>query len=184
MRKILCAAVCVFVVSAVQPIAADSGYTLTLIPTLGGCCSGAVGINASGLVVGSSQITGNAGFNAILWDGFTLTPLPALFPGIGIAAAINDTGTVIAGISSVSYDYSTRATLWTNLIPAEIATLQAGNGTAANAMNAAGQLAGSAVWGAYPTAVNRAVFWPAPAQIVALPDLGGAYNVASGVNLD
>jgi probable HAF family extracellular repeat protein len=183
MKKPLIAVALVLATVAVQPTVADSGYTLTLIPTLGGCCSQAAAINASGLVVGNAQLSGNEGFRAFLWDGVTLTTLPGLGPGLSSATAINGTG-LIAGASAAPITTTQRATLWTNLIPQGLATLQTSGASQVHGMNAAGQMAGNAASGTFPTAVTRAVFWPTTSQVVALPDAAGAFNIATAVNLD
>jgi probable HAF family extracellular repeat protein len=158
----------------------DSGYTLTILPTLGGCCSQAGDINSAGLVVGNSQVTGNAGFNAFLWDGTTLNPLPALSPGYGTATTINDAG-LVAGWSSAPYDgfsIPARATLWTNGQATQLPTLQSTGSTFATRMNGAGQIGGDAHLGA----VNRPVVWPTPSQVIVLPDFGGVSNAVNDLD--
>jgi probable HAF family extracellular repeat protein len=68
--------------------------------TLGGSTSLALGINASGQVVGMSDTTGNASLHAFLWDNgqmFDLNDLIPPTPGVRLidATGINDAGQIV-----------------------------------------------------------------------------------------
>lgn len=108
--------------------AANGPRELGVLP--GGVFSEAYGLNASGHVVGwSESFNGN---NAFLWDGSQMIDL-----GGGVAADINDAGTIVGGSS-----------IWVNGVRSELNNLVVENLglniVGANAINEAGQIAGIA----------------------------------------
>lgn len=86
--------------------------TMTDLETLGGDNSFARAINNRGVIVGGSQLPGNAQGRAVVWQHGTMTALPTL-PGsyYDTAAAINERGD-IAGDSMVS-PRTEHAVVWT-----------------------------------------------------------------------
>ena len=109
--------------------------------TLGGCCSGAFGINASGQVVGFSQTSG--GTHAFLYDGTGMHDLHGLLTLGGshsIASGINASGQVV-GESYLSGDIGSHAILYDGTALRDLGTL-GGTYTSATGINASGQVVG------------------------------------------
>jgi probable HAF family extracellular repeat protein len=75
-------------------------YSLTVLPTLGGTFSKAIGINQSGSVTGVSTLTGDLLAGAFLWKKGVMTNLGNLGADSG-GVAVNDRGTV-SGNSNTS----------------------------------------------------------------------------------
>jgi probable HAF family extracellular repeat protein len=100
-----------------------SGYTFTVLGTLGGSNSGANGINDSGQVVGFSQTTvDSVVYHATIWDGTALhtpTDLGTLGGSYSWANGINDSGQVV-GWSFTLGDHNRHATIWNGTGPTDL----------------------------------------------------------------
>jgi probable HAF family extracellular repeat protein len=79
--------------------------------TLGGNSSAAYGINASGQVVGQSDITGNTSLHATRWSGTHAIDLGTLGGRSSTAVSINTAGEVVGSAQTSSN--SQHAALWT-----------------------------------------------------------------------
>ncbi|MCX5683904.1 MAG: HAF repeat-containing protein [Planctomycetota bacterium] len=109
---------------------------------LGGGWSSATGINASGWVVGSSDI-GNSDSNAFLYKDATMTDLGTLaniLSASSAAAAINDSGQV-TGWSDTSGG-STHAFIYSSGVMSDLVPIGVGGVSAGTAINSSGQVVG------------------------------------------
>ncbi len=149
-------------------------FTLTDLGTLGGAESVACSINEGGEVAGYSQVRDNAAAHGFLWDGKSLVELGEI-PGTSACMYdVNDAGQV-AGVAKFGDDKNGHAALWAGDGPVDLG--QNGQFSDANAINAAGQIAGNVVVG-YMT---RAVRWD-NLKITDLGTLGGRQSNAEGIN--
>ena len=128
-------------------------YLFTDLGTLsGGSRSYAYGINASGQVVGSSNLTIASGPDsgpsyATLWNGTTAIALGTLPSGNGsYAYGINDSGQVVGTTFRLG---GGTATLWNGTTVIELTTLPGGSASNANGINANGEVVGGS--GSYAT---------------------------------
>lgn len=160
--------------------AANSGpvvahWTITDLGTLGGPGSTATGINASGQVVGSSNIASGASYPFLFSQG-TMSNLGALSGGYsGQAYGINAIGQ-ITGYSSTSVS-GAHAFIYENGSLRDLGTLDGvnGGGSFGLSINASGQVAGSSTAagsGDYPVLYSAG----------ALINLGGGGGQALGIN--
>ncbi len=116
--------------------------------TLGGSNSYATGVNASGQIVGYSQVTGNGANNAFLWNSGTLSSgnsLGTLGGANSYGYAINPSGQVV-GSSDITGNSAKHAfrTSANGLVSAglDLGTL-GGTNSYAYAVNSSGQVAGA-----------------------------------------
>ena len=70
--------------------------------TLGGTTSSATAINDKGVVVGTSQVAGNAGTRGFVWENGQLTPIPTFGGASSIVADINSHGVVVGSAQDAS----------------------------------------------------------------------------------
>ncbi|MDT5038052.1 MAG: hypothetical protein QOE03_3237 [Micromonosporaceae bacterium] len=147
------------------------GTRVDLGPNLGV----AAGINAVGQVVGSP---------AYIWRDSSVTFLPG-FPGTGTAAAtaISISGQVVGSAGAGSSELAVR---WQNRTPINLGTVDGITRNRANAVNAAGQIVGTADPECVPCAPPRAWLWQA-GTITALDTLlpagsGWTLRQANGIN--
>ena len=152
-------------------------YSFTDLGTLGGTYSIAYGINASGQVVGDSQIAGNTAQHATLWNGTTATDLGTLGGTQSIATGINASGQV-AGYSYTAGNTATHATLWNGTTATDLGTL-GGTYSVAYGINASGQVAGYS-YTAGNTALH-ATLWNGTTA-TDLGTLGGTNSATHGIN--
>jgi probable HAF family extracellular repeat protein len=137
------------------------------------------GINARGQVVGSP------GF---LWQNGTVTMLPNLagVTGNGNATAINIRGQIV-GESPVAGTYNTVGVVWNGTAITNIGTVDGIQYSQANAINASGEVVGTADPMCSPCVAPRAWFWRPGGTITALDTLlpagsGWKLERANGVN--
>lgn len=127
---------------------------LTVLPTLGGQSSQALGVDASRRVVGSSFGTGDAAPRACIWVNNLPTDLGTLGGTLGQAYDVS--GTSVVGLSTLASGIA-HATRWnlsttnTVLSRTDLGALTASEPSAAHAINAAGDIVG--------TSNFRAVLW-------------------------
>ncbi len=79
-----------------------SGYSITDLGTLGGSSSSATAINASGDVVGTASLAGNAASHAVLWSSGQATDLGTLGGNYSTALGINSVGDIVGKADSSS----------------------------------------------------------------------------------
>ena len=154
------------------PVVVDLG-------TLGGCCSSAIAVSASGHVVGNSA-TATGLSHAFSWTAAGgMTDLGTLGGSYSDAFAVNEAGQVV-GRSQIAGDVGTHAFLWTaadGMI--DLGTL-GGRFSYAQAVNDAGQVVGlSSLAG---EASVHAFLWTAAGGMVDLGTLGGRFSYAVAVN--
>ena len=118
--------------------------SMTDLGTLGGTNSFAFyGINPPGLIVGSSNTTGDVATHAFLWDKGTMTDLGTLGGTFSTADGINPQGQVV-GFSDTSTSTLFRAVLWDNGAITDLGTLGGPSGQATS-INPQGQIVGFSV---------------------------------------
>jgi len=153
------------------------GGAVSDLGTLGGATSQATGINAAGLIVGSSAISGDKHTHAFLFSGGAMTDLGTLGGRDSKANAINASGQIV-GSASLPGDKHTHAFLVSGGAMIDLGTL-GGRDSAANAINAAGQIGGSAA-----TARDKAThaFLYADGVMTNLGPAGSDYSEASAIS--
>jgi probable HAF family extracellular repeat protein len=146
---------------------------MTDLGTLGGRSSSASGINDAGQIVGSSELSNGWG-GAVLWQDGKPEYLGTL-GGASEARAINSTGQIV-GSSSV-FGTGSHAFLWENGAMVDLGTVPGGVASGANAINSAGQVAGSV----YTDDARHAALW-AHDVLTDLGTLGGQNSFGWGIN--
>lgn len=119
---------------------------MTDLGTLGGIENEALGINASGQVVGVSDrwaVTSRA----FLWSNGQMTDLGTLGGPTSTARGINDAGQVVG--EAEPSGASSHAFLWTNGHMADLGTPLVGESSSAYAINNRGQVVGNAAWNGF-----------------------------------
>jgi probable HAF family extracellular repeat protein len=142
---------------------------------LGGTHSYAYGINAAGKMVGLSDAP-DGRTRAVLWANGRIEDLGTL-GGAAEARDINDVGQIV-GSSSV-FGTGSHAFLWENGEMADLGTVPDGVASEGNAINAAGQVAGSV----YADGAFHAAFWD-QGTIIDLGTLGGQHSFGTGISPD
>jgi uncharacterized membrane protein len=80
-----------------------SGYTVTVLPSLGGTNSAANTINARGVAMGTSFLSGNTDMHAALWQGSGVTDLKTLGgPNSAVEWPVENGSGYVSGISETS----------------------------------------------------------------------------------
>lgn len=170
--------------------AVPRAYRAVDLGTLGGPTAGGIGINASGWVVGDSDIavpaaTPGAGAkrprHAFLWDGKTMQDLGTLGGSTSIALNINASGQ-IAGTADTA-DGHTHAVMWDNGKMIDLGTL-GGADSFGVSINDAGQVAGwsTTAPGQKPgDPGTHAVVWD-HGKMTDLGTLGGPVSRANTIN--
>ncbi len=133
------------------------------------CCAFAQGISDTGLIVGSSSMTGNL---AAQWDEGVITSFPALDEGCCTAAHdINEHGQVVGDSDGI-------AVMWDGDDIIEIGGL-GGLFAIAAGINESAEVVGLALQ--EPSGFTRPFYWNG-GEIVELPLLGGLYGDATAIN--
>jgi probable HAF family extracellular repeat protein len=137
-------------------ITLNLSYAVTDIGTLGGSYSGALGINDSGQVVGTSYVSTDAvNSRPFIWNAGSIQELPSLpgQPG-GAAVAISATGRVVGSVGTTS----SMPAQWDGLALTQLKPLVAGGPGQATGVNASGDAVG-AVDAFSAASVTHATLW-------------------------
>jgi probable HAF family extracellular repeat protein len=161
----------------------------TSIGTLpGGYYSRALGVNASGDIVGESSgyNASNQWFwHAFFWQNGKMTDVGALPGGMySRASAVNAGDQVVGWSDFAANNYETHAFSWQNGQITDLGTLPGGTTSEANAINDSGQIVGSSdspPQGLFGFRALRAVTWRNNAMLD-LGTLGGPGAIAFAVN--
>jgi probable HAF family extracellular repeat protein len=153
----------------------------TLLGTLGGSFSYALGINNSGKIVGYSYLLGNSAFHAARFS--TEHPpvdLGTLGGSTSVAVAVNKHG-IVVGAANLSGDKETHAARFAHHGAVDLGTL-GGSMSAANALNEDGDAVGTAELSGNIT--SHAALFPHDGGLpIDLGTLGGA-SAANAINED
>ena len=110
--------------------------------SLGGTCGQAWALNNRGQVIGFSDLPGDSGSHAFLWDQARgMQDLGTLGGDTGGAAAINDAGDVVGGDSLA--DGSQRSFLWRQGVMTDLGTVGTAPGSVALGINSQRQIVGT-----------------------------------------
>jgi probable HAF family extracellular repeat protein len=187
--------------SSIRTASSGSGYTIAVLPSLGGTNSAANSLNGRGWPMGTSFLSGNATMHAALWEGNSVTDLGTLGgPNSAVEWPVENDRGYVSGISETSRkdplgestSWSCHAFLpdngssgdtclafvWYNGRMHELPTLGGNNGYGAG-MNESGEIAGWAETKKHdPTCIAPQVLQFLPAvwnaktrRIFALPTL-------------
>ena len=148
---------------------AQAAYTVTDLGTLGGSSSFALGINASGQVVGKADLADGT-THAFLYSDSTMTDLGALGGNDSIARGINASGQVVGSVSPG--DFTGHAFLYSGVTMADL-----GRSSDARGINASGQVVGG-----FETAGAKRAFLYSGSTLVDLGTFGGRDSEAFGIN--
>lgn len=141
-----------------------NGAGLQDLSPLFGSDTFASGVNASGVIVGTSYVNGQA--HGTVWSGSGSADL-----GAGIfATGINDAGVVIGG--------NGHAFVFANGVYQDLGVLQAGGWSSASGINQNGSVVGDASVGSG----FHGFIWTAGTGMLAVGDLGGGNSHATGIN--
>ncbi|HLB88315.1 MAG TPA: hypothetical protein VJK29_11745 [Terriglobales bacterium] len=156
-----------------------SNGVMTDLGTLGGCCSFAAGINASGQVVGGAKRADQYG-HAFLWSNGVMTDLGTLPGGTGSRGfAINASGQVAGQADTADLYGSEHAFLWSNGVMTDLGTLPGGGSSSALGINNSGQVVGWSLLAGGGT--THAFLW-SNGVMTDLGTLGGGLSQAFGIN--
>ena len=157
---------------AAPPAGAAVQFTVTSLSTVtGNTSSSAQGLNAAGLVVGSSYD------HAFLWQGGGMQDLGTLGGATSGALGINAAGQVV-GFGDLSGNGARYAFLWQAGAMQDLGTL-GGHSSSANGINAAGQAVGTSKLSGEVD--SHAFLWQS-GSMQDLGTLGGANSGATGIN--
>lgn len=116
--------------------------TMIDLGTLGGTCGQAWAINNRGQVVGFSDLAGDSGAHAFLWDHTGgMQDLGTLGGDTGGAGAINDAGDIVGGDSRA--DGSGGSFLWSHGVMTDLGTVGNTAGSVALGINSRRQIVGT-----------------------------------------
>ena len=166
-----------------------SAYVATDLLTLGGTYSGANGINASGQIVGASQIAGDPGtapYHAVIWNwngsAYVATDLLTLGGPSSVANGINASGEIVGQAENSSLKYRAVIWNWNGTSYDTAVDLGSFGGTYGNAtaINASGQVVGQA---SLPGDTISHAYFYANATMYDLNTAGIVDNLPSGWTL-
>jgi probable HAF family extracellular repeat protein len=120
-----------------------TGGVMQDLGTLGGTYTEALGINASGQVVGYSSLGGNNPVHAFLYSDGTMHDLGSLGRNYSRANAINDRGQIVGQTGVANNNSNLRAFLYSDGVMQDLGPLSDGNSQAFG-INSSGQVVGSA----------------------------------------
>jgi probable HAF family extracellular repeat protein len=124
-----------------DPFLWENGKMIDL-GSLGGTCGQAWALNNRGQVVGFSDLAGDSGAHAFLWDqAGGMQDLGTLGGDTGGAASINDAGDVVGGDSRT--DGSGGSFLWRHGVMTDLGTVGTASGSVALGINSRRQIVGT-----------------------------------------
>ena len=181
-------ALSIFLFCLISPLVVAQVYKITDLGTLaGGSLSQALGLSASGYVVGAS--CGDSYCHAFLWTKAGGMQDLGTLPGGGsysVAAGVNEFMQV-AGSSDLSQPFmgNTHAFLWTSTVGMlDLGTLGCPDITGANGINFFGQIVGTSTIPPCPGGGQyRAFLWSKDSGMQDLGTLpGGSFSLANNIN--